>query len=133
MTVQGFRGLRVWHSGMELVVAVYGLTRTLPKSEVYGLSSQMQRAAVSVPANIAEGHSRHNLREYLNFISIARGSLAEVETYLELVPLLGYAPSEGIAPLLELSASVSRQLVALRDSLTLRLQEESIPYDTDSL
>ena len=57
MAVQSFRDLRVWQSGMELVVGVYELTRTLPKSEVYGLSSQLQRAAVSVPANIAEGHT----------------------------------------------------------------------------
>jgi four helix bundle protein len=127
--MQSFRELRVWQSGMELVVGVYEMTRTLPKSEVYGLSSQLQRAAVSVPANIAEGHTRRNLREYLQFLSIARASLAEVETYLELIPRLGYAPPEQIQLLLELSASVSRQLIALRDSLSTRLQEEPLPYD----
>jgi four helix bundle protein len=127
--VQSFRDLRVWQSAMELVVGVYELTRSLPKSEVYGLSSQIQRAAVSVPANIAEGHSRRNLREYLNFLSIARGSLAEVETYLELVQRLAYAPPEQVQSLLNLAASVSRQLIALRDSLSTRLQEDSLPYD----
>ena len=127
--MQSFRDLRVWQSGMELVVAVYELTRALPKSEVYGLSSQLQRAAVSVPANIAEGHTRQNLREYLQFFSIARASLAQVETYLDLVPLLGYAPPEQTQALLDLAASVSRQLIALRDSLSTRLQEESFPYD----
>ena len=115
---------------MDLVVGVYELTRTLPKSETYGLASQLQRAAVSVPANIAEGHARRNLREYMNFLSIARGSLAEVQTYLELVPRLAYAQSEQIRPLFELSASISRQLVALRDFLAPRLQDEPIPYDT---
>ena len=129
MTIQSFRDLRVWQSGMDLVVGVYELTRTLPRSEVYGLSSQIQRAAVSVPANIAEGHSRRNLREYLNFLSIARGSLAEVETYLELMGRLSYAPPEQTQPLLDLAASVSRQLVALRDSLSTRLQEDPFPYD----
>lgn len=114
---------------MELVVAVYGLTRTLPKAETYGLSSQLQRAAVSVPANIAEGHARQHLREYLHFLSIARASLAEVETYLELIPRLAYAPNEQIQSVLELAASVSRQLIALRDSLATRLQEEPFPYD----
>ncbi len=129
MAVQSFRDLRVWQSGMELVVGVYELTRSLPKSEVYGLSSQLQRAAVSIPANIAEGHARHNLREYLQFLSIARGSLTEVETYLELIPRLGYASSDQIQPLLDLAASISRQLIALRDSLSVRLQEEPFPYD----
>jgi len=133
VTVQSFRDLRVWQSGMELVVAVYELTRTLPKSEIYGLSSQMQRAAVSVPANIADGHTRRSVREYLNFLSIARSSLAEVETYFELVPCLGYAPFEQTEPLLDLAASVSRQLVALRDSLSTRLQEEPFPYDPSTL
>jgi four helix bundle protein len=74
VVVQGFRELRVWQSGMQLVVGVYELTRALPKSELYGLSSQIQRAAVSVPANIAEGHARSHLREYLQFLSIARSS-----------------------------------------------------------
>jgi four helix bundle protein len=115
---------------MELVVAVYRLTRTFPKFETYGLSSQLQRAAVSIPANIAEGQTRNSPKEYLHFIAIARGSLAEVETYLELAPLLGYAPPERIAPLLDLAASVSRQLVALRSSLIPRLQEDSVPYDS---
>ena len=127
--MQSFRDLGVWQSGMELVVAVYELTRALPKSEVYGLSSQLQRAAVSVPANIAEGHTRQNLREYLQFLSIARASLAQVETYLDLVPRLGYAPPEQTQALLDLAASVSRQLIALRDSLSTRLQEEPFPYD----
>jgi four helix bundle protein len=129
VTIESFRDLRVWQAGMDLVVGVYELTRTLPKSEVYGLSSQMQRAAVSVPANIAEGHSRRNLREYLQFLSIARVSLAEVETYLELVPRLGFADSAKLQPLLELAASVHRQLIALRNALQKNLQEESILYD----
>ena len=131
--MQSFRDLRVWHSGMELVVGVYELTRTLPKAEAYGLLSQMQREAVSVPANIAEGHTRRNLREYLQFLSIARASLAEVETYLELVPRLGYASPEQTQALLDLAASVSRQLIALRDSLSTRLQEEPFPYDSIGL
>jgi four helix bundle protein len=129
VVVQGFRELRVWQSGMELVVGIYELTRTLPKSEIYGLSSQLQRAAVSVPANIAEGHSRNHLREYLHFLSIARSSLAEVATYLELVERLSYSPSERTQPLLDLTASLNRQLLALRDSLSTRLQEDGLPYD----
>ena len=130
VTIESFRDLRVWQSSMDLVVSVYELTRSLPKSETYGLSSQMQRAAVSVPANMAEGHSRRTLREYLQFLSIARASLAEVETYLELVPRLGYAGVAQLEPLLDLAASVHKQLIALRNSLQMRLQDEPVAYDT---
>lgn len=129
VAVQSFRGLRVWQAGMELVVAVYELTRELPKSEVYGLFSQMQRAAVSVPANIAEGQSRQHLREYLQFLSVARASLAELETYLELMPRLGYATPERMPPLHALAVSTGKQLIALRNALSTRLQEEPFPYD----
>lgn len=132
MTVHSFRDLRVWQSAMELVVGVYTITRTLPKSEIYALSNQMQRAAVSIPANIAEGHARRNLREYLHFLSVARGSLAELETYLELIQRVSYATPAQAQPLLDLAGSVSRQLVALRDSLATRLQEEPFPYDLES-
>jgi four helix bundle protein len=114
---------------MELVVGVYELTRTLPKSEVYGLSSQLQRAAVSVPANIAEGHTRNSLKEYLHFLSIARSSLAEVETYLELIVRLAYSSHERTQPPLDLATSTHRQILALRNSLSTRLQEDPSPYD----
>jgi four helix bundle protein len=115
---------------MDLVVGIYELTRTLPKSEVYGLSSQLQRAAVSVPANIAEGHTRSSLREYLHFLSIARSSLAEVETYLELVQRLSYTSSERTRLLLDLTTSTHRQLISLRKSLSTHLGEDSFPYDS---
>jgi four helix bundle protein len=131
VAVQTFRDLRVWQVGMDLVVGVYELTKALPKSETYGLSSQIQRAAVSVPANIAEGHTRHSLREYLHFLSIARASLAEVATYIELIERLSYAPPERTGDMLERALSLNRQLLALRDSLSIRLQEEPIPYDPD--
>jgi four helix bundle protein len=130
MAVQSFRDLRVWQSGMELVVGIYELTRTMPQSEVYGLSSQIQRAAVSVPANIAEGHTRSSLKEYLHFLSVARSSLAEVETYLELIQRLSYTSVERAQPLLDLTTSTHRQLNALRNSLSTRLQEDPFPYDT---
>jgi four helix bundle protein len=130
MTVRTYRDLRVWQTGMDLVIGVYDLTRVLPKSEVYGLASQIQRAAVSVPANIAEGHTRSHLREYLQFLSVARSSLAEVATYLELIERLAYAQSEQTQPLLDLTASLNRQLLALRDSLSARLQEDPFPHDS---
>ena len=130
--VKTFRDLRVWQSAMDLAVGAYDLTKALPKSETYGLSSQIQRAAVSVPANIAEGHTRRTLREYLHFLSIARSSLSEVQPYLELVPRAGYSTPDRIRPMLELAQSINRQLLAPRDSLSKRLQEDSVPYDLDS-
>ena len=129
VAVQSFRDLRVWQSGMDLVVDVYELTRGLPKSEYYGLASQLQRAAVSVPANIAEGHTRNHLREYLQFLSVARSSLAEVATYVELIERLDYMPPDRTQPLLDHTLSLNRQLLALRDSLSTRLQEDIVPYD----
>ena len=131
MAVHSFRDLRVRQSGMDLVVRVYDVTRAMPKSEIYGLSSQIQRAAVSVPANIAEGHTRHHLREYLHFLSIARSSLAEVATYAELIERLSYAPPDKTQPLLDLAFSLNRQLLALRDSISTRLNEDR--FHTTSL
>jgi four helix bundle protein len=75
--VRSYRDLIVWQKAMDLVVESYRLSRLLPKSEVYGLGSQLQRAAVSVPANIAEGQGREHLGEYVHHLSIANGSLME--------------------------------------------------------
>lgn len=92
--MKSFRELRVWQQAMKLVEMIYRLTQKFPKHETYGLMSQLQRAIVSVPSNIAEGHTRH-LREYLHHISIAQASLAEVETQVELATRLEYVqPSE---------------------------------------
>jgi len=82
--ISGFRDLRVWQEGMTLAKEVYQLCSRLPKAEIYGLSSQMKRAAISIPSNIAEGHSRNHRTEYRQYIYIALGSLAELETQLNL-------------------------------------------------
>ena len=81
---KSFRDLRVWQAAMDLVEQVYTLTQMFPKQEMYGLASQMQRAAVSIPSNIAEGHTRAYSKEYLHHLSIARASLAELQTQLEI-------------------------------------------------
>ena len=85
MATQSFKGLVVWQKSVELVVLTYEITKLLPKSESYGLVSQMQRAAVSIPSNIAEGYMRNNRKEYIQFCSIAAGSAAELETQMLLV------------------------------------------------
>ena len=90
MQIRSFRDLRVWQAGIELVKNVYDLTSSFPRNEVYGLARQMQRAAVSVPSNIAEGHARESTKEYLQHISIAQASLAELETQVEIAKQLNY-------------------------------------------
>jgi four helix bundle protein len=80
-----------WQQGISLVKAIYRLTQGFPQSELYALTSQMRRAAVSVPANIAEGMGRNSTRELLQFLTIARGSLSELDTYLVLARELGYS------------------------------------------
>src|SRR5438093_1116285 len=82
MTVQHYRQLEVWQGGMELAEKCYLATRGFPREELFGLVSQIRRAAVSIPANIAEGQGREHTREFLHFLSMARGSLMEVETHL---------------------------------------------------
>jgi four helix bundle protein len=115
--IKSFRDLRVWQVGMKLVEQVYVLTQAFPKHELYGLASQMQRAAVSIPSNIAEGHTREHLKEYLQHLSIARSSLAELETQLEIATRLDYCRSEQIKPLLEQMDALGKQLSALRNAL----------------
>ena len=89
-----FRDLDVWHLGVELAETVYRVTARFPKSELLALSSQMRRAAVSIPSNIAEGRARDSTREFLHFLAISRGSLAELDTQLELAIRLDYADSD---------------------------------------
>ena len=123
MTINSFRDLRVWQSGMELVVQVYRLTQSFPREEQYGLTSQMRRAAVSVPSNIAEGHARESSKEYLNHLSIVQGSLAELQTQIEIAGLLDFAEAAAAQPILELSASLSRQIFALRNAIARKIEE----------
>ena len=80
MEIKSFRDLRVWQAGLDMVMEVYGLTQRFPKEEIYGIVSQMRRSAVSVPSNIAEGHTREHGKEYLRHVSYSQASLAELET-----------------------------------------------------
>ena len=83
--LKSYKELIVWQRSIELVKEVYNLTNEFPRNEIYGLCSQMQRAVISIPSNIAEGYSRKNLKEYLQFLRIAYGSAAELETQLIIV------------------------------------------------
>ena len=117
MEVRSYRDLTVWKKAMDLAAAVYRLTRQMPKQEEYRISSQMIRASTSVPANIAEGHGRGTRKDYAHFISIARGSLFELETFVLLVQHLKLAEPEPCANILDLADEVSRMLTALRSRL----------------
>ena len=117
MTIQSYRELKVWQKAMDLAVACYDATKTFPSEEKYGLTSQIRRAAVSVPANIAEGQGRNHTKEFLNSLSIARGSLKELETHLILSVRVSLLAENQLQDLLRQSEEVSRMLAGLRGSL----------------
>jgi four helix bundle protein len=120
MGVQSFRDLRVWQAAMDLFVAAHALSRKLPRDERFELSSQLRRAAGSVAANIAEGTGRTHLGDYLRHLSIARGSVREVESHLEAALRLGYLTAEDVATAAELADQVSRMLLNLMRRLGAR-------------
>jgi four helix bundle protein len=111
------RDLTVWQKSMDLVVEVYRLSSRFPREETYRLTAQITRAAASVPANIAEGHARATARDYGHFLSIAKGSLMETETFLMLAVRLGYLDDEAAPPVLALVTEISKMLTSLRSRL----------------
>ncbi|MEA3403666.1 MAG: four helix bundle protein [Armatimonadota bacterium] len=108
-----FRDLTVWQRAVDVAGDVYRLTETYPKRETYGLTSQMRRCAASIPANIAEGRGRHGDGDFLRFLYIAAGSLAELETFVELSRRLDYATNDELAPLERSVEEVGRMLQGL--------------------
>ena len=117
MTIQNFRELVVWQKGMSLAKMCYQVTVSFPKSELFGMTSQIRRAAVSVPANIAEGNARAHTKEYLHHLSVAKGSLAELETHLILSKEIGILTNPDMEKCMSLIDEISRMLTSLRFSL----------------
>jgi four helix bundle protein len=115
--INSFRDLEVWRLAMDLVEGMYRVSAAFPKTEIYGLTSQVRRAAVSVPSNIAEGHTRASTKEYLNHLSIAQASLAEVSTQLEVAARLEYIPAAELTSKLDEIGILGRMLYALRNAL----------------
>ena len=111
------RDLVVWQKSMDLAVEVYRLTGQFPKHEMYRLTSQVTRAAASIPANIAEGNARGSRRDYANFLTIAKGSLNETETFLLLAMRLGYPLESKVAATLSLITEIGKMLTTLRARL----------------
>jgi four helix bundle protein len=116
--ISSYRDLDVWKKGMDLATEVYRLTKLMPKSEEYRLVAQLVRAAASVPANIAEGNARGSRKEYAQHVSIARGSLAEVETFLLLATRAELLPGAEASAALVLADELGRQLNVLRRRLS---------------
>ena len=117
MVIQSYRDLIVWQKSMQLVVAVYALTENFPRSEVYGLTSQMRRSAVSIPSNIAEGRRRSTKKDFRQFINIAFGSGAELETQLEISKQLPFGKGLNYSLADNLLAEVMKMLNALSNKL----------------
>jgi four helix bundle protein len=109
----GYQELKVWQVAMRLTSSLYRVTASFPQHEIYGLSSQLRRAGVSVPSNLAEGHARGSKREMVRFCRIAKGSIAEIETQLFVAVDLGYIASEVAQPLLGSAAEVGRMINGL--------------------
>jgi four helix bundle protein len=114
---KSFRDLQVWQRAMQLAVAIYRLTQDFPREEQYGLTSQIRRAAVSIPSNIAEGQGRVNIGEFRQFLGIARGSTCELQTQLEIARALMLRKSELIDETEALSNEVRKMFFGLLDSL----------------
>jgi four helix bundle protein len=112
-----YRDLLVWQKAMDLANRVYKLSESLPKSEVFGLQSQMRRAAVSIPSNIAEGHGRLNDGHFRQFLASARGSLFELQTQLEIAGTQNFLEEKKIAELMESCEEVARMMNGLLNTL----------------
>jgi four helix bundle protein len=119
MQVKSYKDLIVWQKSMDLVV-VYHVTKGFPREELYGLTNQLRRAAVSIPSNIAEGQARNSTAEFKNFLSIARGSLAEVETQLIIAERLNYLGSEKLREIQAVQIEVNKMTNALMNKLATR-------------
>jgi four helix bundle protein len=117
MAVKDYRELIVWQKAMDLVEHVYLTTKNFPREELYGLTSQIRRASVSIPSNIAEGQARRTTKDFLHFLAVSYGSLKEVETQVLIAERLGYIPKEGAFHSLELTKEVAQLLSGLTNSL----------------
>ena len=116
-TVRSFRDLEVWRMSMELTVAVYRLTQAFPREEVFGLSSQLRRSAVSIPSNIAEGQGRLNTREFKQFLGVARGANCELQTQLEFARALSLGDPVTLEQAEDLSHRAGKMLFRLLSTL----------------
>jgi len=116
-TIRSFQDLIVWQRAMDLSVSIYALTKSFPREELFGLTSQLRRASVSISSNIAEGQARNSTKEFIQFLSIARGSNAEVRSQLYLVQRLGLANLLETKQCIALTVEISKMLASLITTL----------------
>ena len=121
MAVQSYQELEVWRMAMDLAAECYRVTKAFPKDELFGMTSQIRRSAASIPANIAEGQGREHTKEFLNHLSIARGSLKELETHLLLCQRVGLLKEADLLSLMSLCDRISQMLSRLRQALERKL------------
>lgn len=118
--IRSFRDLVVWQKAIDFVDATYQLTAGFPIEEQYGLTSQLRRAAVSIPTNIAEGYGRHSTSDYIRFLKIALGSLNECITQLEISVRLNFVNKDEVKEALELCAEIEKMLISLVNKLRVK-------------
>ena len=121
MSASSYKDLVVWQKAMDLCEEIYRLVKMLPKEETYALSDQMRRSAVSIPSNIAEGQDRNSNREFSNFLYIARGSRAELETQLTICQKVGYLTNDDTAK----AANLLREIGKMLTTLIIKLKTEN--------
>jgi four helix bundle protein len=121
MSVRTYRELVVWQKAMDTIELVYRISEQFPKVEIYGLTSQMRRAAISVPSNIAEGQGRKSTKDFLKHLSIAYGSLLELETQIQIAARLNYVGQDDCQHVFEATGEVGRLLNGLMNSLSAKL------------
>lgn len=120
MALKSYKELIVWQKAVDLVTRVYEFTKLFPKDETFGLRQQLRRAAVSIPSNIAEGQCRSTTKDFLHFLAIARGSLAELDTQVLISQRLAYLPDEQASEIFERLNEIGRMISGLQNSLTER-------------
>jgi four helix bundle protein len=127
--MQSYRELLVWQKSMDIAEACYRLTGAFPRDEIYGMTAQVRRAAVSVPANIAEGHGRENTGSFVQFLRVAQGSLKELETHLVLAGRVKLVTAEETAPVLaecEAAGKMLRSLIRSLQARSSKLEEAGV-------
>lgn len=118
--IRSYQDMVVWNKGVDLIAEIYKLTQSLPANEQFGLTSQMRRAAISVPANVAEGFGRCHAKDFTRFLLIANGSVKELETHLHVCARLGYLQQRQIDTAMNLSTEISKIIFSIKGKLAAR-------------